>query len=103
MVAVGMLLVWGGYSVGLWGWCLFRDYDVTFGQLVSPTHPYPGPWPPAKIPAGQTWPGGTGQATQATPASPAPSKAATAAKAASGSSGIITKINEYLPGLGIIK
>jgi hypothetical protein len=99
-----MLLVWGGYSVGLWGWCLFRDYDVTFGQLVSPTHPYSGAWPPAKIPAGQTWPGGTSSSSTAGAAPAASSsKPATAAKAASSSSGIITKINEYLPGLGIIK
>jgi hypothetical protein len=59
MVAVGMLLVWVGYSLGLEGWCLFRDYDVTLGQLMSPTHPYAGPWPPAKIPDTQIWPGGT--------------------------------------------
>lgn len=59
MVAVGMLLIWGGWSVGLWGWCLLRDYDVTFGQLVSPAHPYSGAWPPAKIPATQIWPGGS--------------------------------------------
>jgi hypothetical protein len=54
-----MVLIWGGWSVGLFGWCLLRDYDVTLGQLVSPTHPYHGTWPPAKIPPGQIWPGGT--------------------------------------------
>jgi hypothetical protein len=62
MVAVGMLLIWGGYSAGLWGWCLLRDYDVTFGQLTSPLHPYMSnkgdTWPPAKIPDTQIWPGG---------------------------------------------
>lgn len=63
MVAVGMLLIWGGWSVGLWGWALLRDYDVTFGQLVSPTHPYSGAWPPAKIPATQIWPGGSTTST----------------------------------------
>lgn len=59
MVAVGMILGWVGYALALEGWCLFRDYDVTLGQLMSPVHPYNGPWPPGKIPAGQTWPGGT--------------------------------------------
>jgi hypothetical protein len=59
MVAVGMALVWAGYSVGLWGWCLIRDYNLTFGQLVSPTHPYSGTWPPAPIPSSQIWPGAT--------------------------------------------
>ncbi len=61
MVAAGMLLVWGGYSLGLWGWCLFRDYDVTFGRLVSPVHPYGSGegegWPPPLLPPTQIWPG----------------------------------------------
>lgn len=52
-----MLMGWSGYSLGLFGWCLWRDYDVTLGQLMSPFHPYSGGWPPAKIPAGQIWPG----------------------------------------------
>ena len=65
MVAAGMLLIWGSWSVGLWGWCLLRDYDLTFGQLVSPTHPYSGAWPPAKIPATQIWPGGSTTTTAA--------------------------------------
>ena len=59
MVAVAFALIWAGYSTSLWGWCLLRDYDLTFGQLVSPTHPYSGAWPPAKIPATQIWPGGS--------------------------------------------
>lgn len=58
MVAVGFLLVWAGYSVGLWGWCLLRDYDVTLGQLMSPFHPYNGKWPPAPIGDDVIWPGG---------------------------------------------
>jgi len=65
MVAVGMLMSWLGYALGLEGWCLFRDYDVTLGQLMSPLHPYSGPWPPAPIPAGQIWPGGTTAASTA--------------------------------------
>lgn len=104
MVAVGFLMVWGGYSVGLWGWCLFRDYDVTFGQLVSPVHPYSGAWPPAKIPAGQTWPSSRAAASSpATTAAPSPSQAAVAGKAAAGSPGIITRVSQYLPGFGFIK
>jgi hypothetical protein len=61
MVAAGMLLIWGGYSVSLWGWCLLRGYNVTFGQLVSPVHPYGSRkgqvWPPPPIPASQVFPG----------------------------------------------
>jgi hypothetical protein len=99
-----MLMTWLGYSLGLEGWCLWRDYDLTLGQLMSPTHPYSGAWPPAPIPAGQIWPGGapsSGGADSGT--APAQSKPAAAASAASGSSSIITKINEFLPGLGFIK
>lgn len=58
-----MLMTWLGYSLSLEGWCLWRDYDLTLGQLMSPTHPYSGAWPPALIPAGQTWPGGTSSST----------------------------------------
>jgi hypothetical protein len=65
MVAAGMGLLWAGYALGLFGWCLLRDYDVTFGQLVSPVHPYAGAWPPAKIPASQIWPGKAPAATSA--------------------------------------
>lgn len=80
MVAVAMLLGWGGYAAGLWGWCLLRDYNVTFTQLVSPVKPYSGPWPPAKIPGSQTWPGKTtaAQAVSQLGAAPAAGPAATA-------------------------
>lgn len=62
MVAVGMILVWGGYSVSLFGWCLMQNYDVTLGQLMSPLHPYGSgagqKWPPPPIQDTQIWPGG---------------------------------------------
>lgn len=99
MVAVGMLLTWLGYGLTLEGWCLWEDYDLTLGQLMSPLHPYNGPWPPAKIPAGQTWPGGTTASTSKGQA-PSPAKAGAAA-----SSGVtwIQRISQYVPGLGFIK
>lgn len=99
MVALGMMLGWVGYSLGLEGWCLWRDYDVTLGQLMSPLHPYNGPWPPAKIPSGQTWPGKASSTTATTTAAPSP---ATAAAGASRSSKIIKVISE-LPGFGFVK
>jgi hypothetical protein len=40
MAAIGIGLVWVGYSVSLYGYCLFRGYDVTPKQLLSPQ------WPP---------------------------------------------------------
>ena len=70
-----MLLTWLGYSLSLEGWCLWRDYDVTLGQLMSPLHPYNGPWPPARIPDTQIWPGGT-TAAPATTQKPNPTGAA---------------------------
>lgn len=61
MIPIGMVLVWAGYSVGLWGWCLIRDYDVTLGALMSPVHPYGSgkgqSWPPPPLPDTQTFPG----------------------------------------------
>ena len=33
-----MGLVWAGWTLGLWGWCLIRGYDVSLGQLVNPVH-----------------------------------------------------------------
>jgi len=35
VVAIGMALVWGGYYLGLWGYCLVNGYDVTFGSLAG--------------------------------------------------------------------
>lgn len=81
MVAVGMLLGWLSYSGGLFGWCMFRGYNVTLGQLMSPVHPYGSgknePWPPAMMPAEQIWPGsvpaaaasGTGTGSTGSPSS----------------------------------
>lgn len=37
MVAIGMVLVWGGYYLGLWGYCLVNGYDVTFQSLAGTT------------------------------------------------------------------
>lgn len=39
MVPIGVAMVWGAYTVGLWGYCLVRGYDVTFMQLFK------GQWP----------------------------------------------------------
>lgn len=35
MVAIGMVLVWGGYTIGIWGYCLVNGYDVTFQSLFG--------------------------------------------------------------------
>ena len=101
MVAVGMLLVWAGYGTGLFGWCLWSDYDLTMGQLLSPVHPYAGPWPPAKIPAGQLWPGG---AVSPAAGGGGGQAAAQAGKTAAGNrSSAIIKVISELPGFGFLK
>jgi len=35
MVAIGMALIWGGYTIGIWGYCLVNGYDVTFTSLFG--------------------------------------------------------------------
>lgn len=52
MVAIGVGLVWLGYTTGLYGYCLIRGYNVTLKQLVSPT------WPPVSFKTGPQ--GGSG-------------------------------------------
>lgn len=39
MVAVGLALVWGGYAVGMWGYCLVRGYDVSFADCFRTQWP----------------------------------------------------------------
>jgi hypothetical protein len=69
MIPVAMLIVWGGYALGSWGWAMTKGYDITLRSWVSPLHPYqwpPGGVAPATIPANRVWPAaapaaGTGQ------------------------------------------
>lgn len=79
MLAVGMLVIWGGYSVSLWGWCLLQGYDVTLGQLMSPVHPYGSgkgqSWPPPALGSDVIFPGGRA-AAGTTPSPPGSSSTA---------------------------
>jgi hypothetical protein len=34
-----MGIIWAGYAVGIWGYCLVKNYDVTFGELFASTWP----------------------------------------------------------------
>lgn len=69
MAAIGFGLVWGGWAIGFWGYCLIRGYNITFGQLVNPVHPYGSKkgeaWPPPLIPKGSLLPGKQQQASTA--------------------------------------
>jgi hypothetical protein len=71
MVAVAFLLIWSGYGLADFGWCLFKDYDITLGQLLSPLHPYSGAWPPPSIPSTQIWPSSSAAAAASSSASSA--------------------------------
>lgn len=33
MVAVGFGLIWAGYAIGIYGYCLVQGYDVSFRQV----------------------------------------------------------------------
>jgi hypothetical protein len=82
MVALGFGVIWAGYSTAFWGWCLIRGYDVTFGQLVSPTGYYGAggqSWPPPQIPDSQVFPGGSAASASATSTSPATASGVTMA------------------------
>jgi hypothetical protein len=63
MIAIGFGVAWLGYAVVSWGYCLIRDYNVTFGDLFKAT------WPGAVSAAGpgtvssQVVPSPTGQPT----------------------------------------
>jgi hypothetical protein len=46
MVAIGMGLAFVSYSLGLWGYSLVRGYNLSAKQIISPTGPYTGKWPP---------------------------------------------------------
>jgi hypothetical protein len=39
MMAMSMLVVWAGYAVGLWGFCILMGYNVTFANIVSWNYP----------------------------------------------------------------
>jgi hypothetical protein len=69
MPAVGIGLGWLGYAGVLFGWCLLRGYDVTLGELLSPTHPYGSgkgqSWPPPLLPDTQVFPSSSKVATAA--------------------------------------
>jgi hypothetical protein len=56
MTGVGIGLVVVAYSVGLWGYCMVRGYNVTFIQLWTTATPK---WPPLLMDATQTFPSGT--------------------------------------------
>jgi len=41
MIALGVGTLWAGYTIGLWGYCLVRGYDVPFTAMFKSQ--WPGP------------------------------------------------------------
>jgi hypothetical protein len=79
--AIGFGVVWFGWAVTSWGYCLVKGYPVKFTDWINPLHPYSGAWPPpGTIPTSEVFPGVTvGSAGGATelpdPTAPAPGPA----------------------------
>ena len=53
MPAIAFGLGWLGYTVTLYGVALLKGWNITFGQMISPTKPYGSQkgqsWPPPQI------------------------------------------------------
>lgn len=67
MVAVGFGVIWFGYAVGIYGYCLVKGYAVGFSDLFHLSGGWPNPKQKstntsASSPTGKTTtpPGGTG-------------------------------------------
>lgn len=39
MIAVAVGLLWAGYALGLWGYCLVRGYCITPADIVNWNYP----------------------------------------------------------------
>jgi hypothetical protein len=57
MLALVMAAAWADYLLGVYGWCLIKNYNVTIAQLANPLNPYSGAWPPGPIGPNRVFPG----------------------------------------------
>lgn len=55
-----MGLLWGGYTLVLWGYTLLKGYKIGLGELVVPGK-YKGKWPPEGYAPANEGGGGTDQ------------------------------------------
>jgi hypothetical protein len=39
VIAIGVGIIWAGYTLAVWGYCLIRSYDVSFVDLFKTTWP----------------------------------------------------------------
>lgn len=64
MTALGLGAAWAAYTVGIWGYCLVRGYNVTFTSLMSASWTsYGGGVIPGKAGPGATGSGDIGSNT----------------------------------------
>jgi hypothetical protein len=56
VVAIGMGIVFAGYAISIWGYCLVRGYDVSFGNVFAMS--WPGVQVSSSTPGQVVLPGG---------------------------------------------
>lgn len=57
MTPVGIVLLFGAYGLGTWGYLLVRGENITLREWFSPIHPYTGALDAnGKVPSGKVWP-----------------------------------------------
>jgi len=60
MIPIGFGLAWLGFAGVMWGYCLIKDYNVTFPDLFKATWPGAGAAGPGTV-SSQVVPTPTGQ------------------------------------------
>jgi len=68
-MTVPIIILFGAYTVGSYGWILLKGYNITFKDWVNPLNPYR--WPggtPGLVPAGQVFPSKASATSAATTA-----------------------------------
>jgi hypothetical protein len=68
MIGAGVLLLFGGYAVGSYGYVLVKGYNITAREWFSPLSPFT--WPPTggdvpRVPKGHIFPTASGAAQSA--------------------------------------
>ena len=56
MIFLGVWGLWFSYTLGSWGWCLNRGYNITLREWVSPLNPFDWSAGVKYIPCGQVFP-----------------------------------------------
>lgn len=57
MLPLGIVLVFGAYTFGTWGYILVKGENVTLREWISPLHPFTGPLDAnGKVPSGNVFP-----------------------------------------------